>query len=890
VIGGNGSQIDGQISANGRVFLVNPNGVLFGSGAQVNVGGLVASTQNLSDADFLAGNYRFSGSSTQAVTNDGTITAAEGGSVALLGARVANNGTIQAKLGSVALGAGNAFTVNFDGSGLLNLQVDGGAVDAQASNGGLLKADGGAVLMTARAADNLLGAVVNNTGTIEARGLSARGGKITLDGGTVNVGGKLDASTADAGAPAGSVTTRGERVNVASGAQVDTRAGNTAGTWTIEAANAGVNGANAAGRAIDADTLSRNLGTTNIALTNTQNDLAVDGQVSWASDNALTLTSQKGSVDLKQTLSATGANASLLVNAANRIRVNDGVVLTGRNAHLELNSTNGHTLANDKGVVTLSGDNASYSSNGEGYKVLHTLADLRNIDTNLNGRYVLGNGIDGANAGFNSIGGSKTFDGTFDGLGNTVRRLTISNPGDTRAGLFSANTGSIGNLKLDSIDVNSASTSPNAFMGGLVGINYGGRIHDVSATNMSVVHNGKGIAVIGGIVGTNHDGEIDKVRFSGRLDGTRDTISIGGIAGQNEGARATIKRSSANADIRIARTYRIPVYAQGAGTLVGRNSGTIANSSGSGRIAAGEGLNVGGLVGMNDGGTLRNVSAVTTISAGEGSNVGGLVGRAVGGSIEHASSSGSIKTMHAAATGGLVGLNERGRIANASSDVEIDAFGGGPVGGLVGRNDRGAIEKVSAAGNVQAYVAAPVGGLVGHNTGTIENASASGNVSVGTRAYVGGLVGSNAGTITRASASGNVTAGRESYAGGLVGLNDSSGVIRRSSSSGDVTADRSWVGGLAGVNSGTIEKSQSSGSIDGANSDLGGLVALNMGTILSSQSSTRIGGGAMPVPLLRGSLVALNTGRIESSTASGGSAGIPIVGDNWGTVDGKTAW
>ncbi|MCA8066519.1 GLUG motif-containing protein [Burkholderia sp. AU38729] len=890
VIGGNGSQIDGQISANGRVFLVNPNGVLFGSGAQVNVGGLVASTQNLSDADFLAGNYRFSGSSTQAVTNDGTITAADGGSVALLGARVANNGTIQAKLGSVALGAGNAFTVNFDGSGLLNLQVDGGAVDAQASNGGLLKADGGAVLMTARAADNLLGAVINNTGTIEARGLSTRGGKITLDGGTVNVGGKLDASTADAGAAAGSITTRGERVNVANDTQVDTRAGDTAGTWAIEAANAGVNGANVNGQAIDADTLSRNLGTTSVALTNTRNDLTVSGPVAWTSDNALTLTSQKGNVDLNQTLSATGANASLLVNAANRIRVNDAVKLTGHNAHLELNSTNGHTLANDTGVVTLSGDNASYSSNGEGYKVLHTLADLRNVDADLNGRYVLGNGIDGANAGFNSIGGGTTFAGTFDGLGNTVRRLTISNPGNDRAGLFAANKGSIGNLTLDSLTVSSTSTSPNAFMGGLVGINYGGRIHDVAATNMSVVHNGKGIGILGGIVGKNNDGTIDNARFSGRLDGTRDTFSIGGITGRNEGARATIRNSRADADIKIARSYRLPTYAQSAGTLAGLNTGTIENSSGSGRIAAGEGMHVGGLVGLNDRGTLRKVSANVAVSTGKDSHVGGLVGKALGGTIENASANGTVNTMHAATTGGLVGLNERGRIANASSDVKIDAFGGGPVGGLVGRNDRGAIENASATGDVQAYVAAPVGGLVGNNTGTIENASASGNVIAGTRSDVGGLVGTNTGTITRASASGSVTAGRESNAGGLVGLNDFNGVIRQSSSSGSVTADLSWVGGLVGANVNLIENSQSTGSIDGVNSDLGGLVALNMGTIRSSESSTRIGSRPLPEPLLRGSLVALNFGSIESSTVSGPSAGMQIVGENWGTVDGKTGW
>ncbi|RQT22287.1 filamentous hemagglutinin, partial [Burkholderia contaminans] len=103
--------------------------------------------------------------STASIVNDGRITAADGGSVALLGARVSNNGVIQAKMGRVALGAGNTFKVNFDGNDLLSLQVEGGAVDAQATNGGLLKADGGEVLMTARAADNLLNAVVNNTGT-----------------------------------------------------------------------------------------------------------------------------------------------------------------------------------------------------------------------------------------------------------------------------------------------------------------------------------------------------------------------------------------------------------------------------------------------------------------------------------------------------------------------------------------------------------------------------------------------------------------------------------------------------------------------------------------------------------------------------------------------------
>ena len=75
VVGGDASAIFGTLSANGKVFLINPNGVLFGRTAQVNVGGLVASTLDLSDADFMAGRYKFSGSSRAAVLNQGTINA-----------------------------------------------------------------------------------------------------------------------------------------------------------------------------------------------------------------------------------------------------------------------------------------------------------------------------------------------------------------------------------------------------------------------------------------------------------------------------------------------------------------------------------------------------------------------------------------------------------------------------------------------------------------------------------------------------------------------------------------------------------------------------------------------------------------------------------------------
>jgi filamentous hemagglutinin family protein len=184
VLGPNPSNILGSLSANGKVFLVNPNGVLFGSGASVNVGGLVASTLNMTDANLLAGKYIFSGPSSASVVNEGTINA-DGGYVALLGASVSNQGVISARLGSVALAAGNAMTLDMAGDKLLSVKVDQGAVNALVENGGVIQGDGGTVLMTAREAGNLLSSAVNNTGVVRAQTITSSNGTIKLAGGPV---------------------------------------------------------------------------------------------------------------------------------------------------------------------------------------------------------------------------------------------------------------------------------------------------------------------------------------------------------------------------------------------------------------------------------------------------------------------------------------------------------------------------------------------------------------------------------------------------------------------------------------------------------------------------------------------------------------------------------
>ena len=218
VLGSDPSSILGNLSANGKVFLINPNGVLFGSSASVNVGGLVASTLNVTDTDFMAGNYKFAGSSSATVRNQGSINA-NGGYVALLGASVSNQGVISARLGTVALAAGNAVTLDLVGDGLLNVTVNQGAVNALVENGGLIRADGGQVLLTAQSASSLLQSAVNNTGVIRAQTLvTGENGSIMLMGdmqsGTVTVGGTLDASGTGAGQTGGSITATGHHVGL----------------------------------------------------------------------------------------------------------------------------------------------------------------------------------------------------------------------------------------------------------------------------------------------------------------------------------------------------------------------------------------------------------------------------------------------------------------------------------------------------------------------------------------------------------------------------------------------------------------------------------------------------------------------------------------------------
>ncbi|CAJ0809556.1 hypothetical protein LMG19083_04962 [Ralstonia psammae] len=227
VTGNEASSILGTLSANGTVFLLNPNGVLFGAGAQVNVGGLVASTLNLSNTDFEAGRYAFSGGSTAGVINQGAIRVPSGGKVALIANRVENTGSIHAPGGDVLLAGAGALTLTLADGSPLGYTISQGAARTLVNNGGVIVADGGRVVLTARGLDALSESVVNMTGVVQARTVANRQGSIELVGdpmvGVTEVSGKLDASATDAAGVGGTIKVLGDKVGLFDGAQVDVR-------------------------------------------------------------------------------------------------------------------------------------------------------------------------------------------------------------------------------------------------------------------------------------------------------------------------------------------------------------------------------------------------------------------------------------------------------------------------------------------------------------------------------------------------------------------------------------------------------------------------------------------------------------------------------------------
>ena len=213
IVGQDPSRILGALQSNGHVFLINPNGILFGKDARVDVNGLTASTLGLSDADFLAGRRRFdAGAVAGSVVNQGSISTPAGGKVFLIAPDVDNSGIISAPDGSVVLAAGRSVTLADSGNPDLHVVVS--APRDQAVNLGQIVAAGGRI--------GIYGALVRQRGIVNANSAQVgANGKIVFKASadtTVEAGSVTSATGAGSG---GSIAVLGERVAVTGNAQLD---------------------------------------------------------------------------------------------------------------------------------------------------------------------------------------------------------------------------------------------------------------------------------------------------------------------------------------------------------------------------------------------------------------------------------------------------------------------------------------------------------------------------------------------------------------------------------------------------------------------------------------------------------------------------------------------
>ena len=688
----NGSQIMGRLNANGQVYLINPNGVLFGPGAQINVGALVASTLDFNDASLGSQSRSFSGTGNGSVVNLGAIEATgangTGGFVALLGNSVSNQGSVSAPGGTVALGAGSAVTLTFQNSSLVQVKIDQSVLDSQSANGGVIRANGGRVLMSAGAQDALLASVVNNTGVIEARTVENHAGSIVLLGGmaagTTHVGGTLDASAPNGG-NGGFIETSAAHVKLADTARITTAApaGKT-GTWlidpvdfTIAATGGDITGA-ALGTLLDTNSVTvltdtgADTGTNRYGTTGTNGDIFVNDPVSWSASNTLTLNAHRN-ININRPVTATsgklelfygqGSTDGVIAGVASSYNVNAPVNLSGGQNFSTKLGTNGipksYTVITSLGVA---GDTSSTSLQGmhNSQGTLYALgADIDASDTiNWNG----GLGFMPVNVG-----------GALDGLGHVVSNLTINRPAADYVGMISATFQS---ARVSNIGLSGGSITGKDIVGGLIGMSAFGGVVSNSFSNATVT----GETYVGGLVGYAL-GSLTMTQSynSGAVTGYSD---VGGLIGHSVAGLQLSKSFNLG---QITTTAPTSFFYGNAGGLVGSASGAnIEDVFNLGRVqSTNSAAVIGGVVGDATDNSMIQRSYNNGVISGRES-IGGISGyNRSGSNIYNSYNLGSVYAEWG--SGGITGYNYGGTITNSFNSGAISS-GVGTAGAIVGNN------------------------------------------------------------------------------------------------------------------------------------------------------------------------------------------------------------
>ena len=442
------SRINGRLIANGKVMILDPNGVLFGAGSITDVGAIVASTGDIDVTRVMAGDLalQLTNFGTGQVINSGTINAADSGLVALVGTVVKNNGVINATLGRVALAAGNeTATVDLYGDSLVSLAYTDKNDNLLSENTGEINAVGGKIQLTAAAAKDVVDSVVNMDGVATANTAIVTNGKIILSAKKVKVG--------SASHVKGNTTITAKTVDL--NATIDGVVDGSADEINVISNNAKIN---------QALNIALNDSVVNVGAGTYDEDLII-------SQARLTLNGNRRGISAGD--ASRGVNETILtphspgiVLTGNGVTI-DGIVIDGASNGIESVGMSNITLKNN--IITNSTNNAIYLTGGANNTINNNRIDTTGSDGMYIGHVYGGNisnnliGTIGTNN--NIYGNGILLDGSslINIVSNTITETT-STAGEIGSGVHIVNgnsvnvrTNTISNAEWDAVKVTGGS-------------------------------------------------------------------------------------------------------------------------------------------------------------------------------------------------------------------------------------------------------------------------------------------------------------------------------------------------------------------------------------------------------------------------------------------------
>ncbi|MGA0565118.1 MBG domain-containing protein [Ancylobacter sp. VNQ12] len=776
-----------------------------------------------------------------------------------------------------------------------------------------------APLQSALASNNMVvltsgaGSEAGNITVVDAVTWSANT-TLTLNANTSTGGIFLNANVTGTGSGSGLVLNAGAGgINQSVASPTTTASSITVNTLNATATNGGSVALTNSVNAIT--TLGTSSASGSFALTNGQ-DLNVSGPIT--SNGTLSLVTTTGDLNITAALSDSQAGASYTLSAANALNISKDLTLSGSGAQLSLSAGISYSLLSGA-RVSLPDSGASLSINGTSYTLIHDVTALQSMSSS--GNFALGNDIDASataswngGAGFNPIGSSTIFSGTFSGLGHNIDSLTINRPGTTFIGLFAQADGAT----LRDMTLSNVSVSGGARVGALVG-----QVNNSSLSNIHVTGSVTGFQEAGGIAGWLSDTTLSNASSAASV-----TVSSNGAGGLVGYALYTVTISDSYATGAVTA-------ASNAGGLVGQALGgplTLTKVYASGSVTGAS--SVGGLIGFMDQGPAALTNAYWDAnSTGQAAAVGTLSSSTVTGTAVDVSGAPRTQATYAGLdftnTWVMIDGDTRPMLRNEYSTViatpaalqlmVLDLSAGYTLGADIDMASAQALGSNGyysglwgASGFVPVGTQLPVDsrftgtfdgqghtisgltinrgsseevGLFGYTFGaTVTNVALSGGSITG-GAYVGSLIGvMDNSAVSSASSSATVSSPGVVHptVGGLIGR-FIGGTISDSFATGDVTAAGQYAGGLVGDMSGaaTITRSYATGNVTSTSlvgGYVGGLVG-NAGTsttISQSYATGTVTGADGPI----GGFVGFNDGAITDSYATGrvNGAGVTYVG------------